>query len=64
VELHPLLAQRKLVGVSFRQGVVTVAHSCLVRQAPEVADSPVVQQVVKATGKTLNQVWCVWDVWV
>ncbi|KAF6262790.1 NADP-dependent oxidoreductase domain-containing protein [Scenedesmus sp. NREL 46B-D3] len=27
VELHPLLAQRKLVGVSYRKGVVSVAHT-------------------------------------
>ena len=65
VELHPLLAQRKLVGVSYRKGVVSVAHSCLVRQAPEVAESPLVQRVAAETGKTINQVcvgrgcaWC------
>lgn len=56
IELHPLLAQRKLVGVSYRKGVVSVAHSCLVRQAPEVQDSPLVQQVAAETGKTINQV--------
>jgi hypothetical protein len=56
IELHPLLAQRKLVGVSYRKGVVSVAHSCLVRQAPEVQDSPLVQRVAAETGKTINQV--------
>jgi diketogulonate reductase-like aldo/keto reductase len=56
VELHPLLAQRKLVGVSYRKGVVSVAHSCLVRQAAEIQDSPLVQQVAAETGKTINQV--------
>lgn len=29
VELHPLCAQRKLVGVCFRHGVQCVAHSAL-----------------------------------
>lgn len=56
IELHPLLAQRKLVGVSYRKGVVSVAHSCLVRQAPEIQESPLVQQVAAETGKTINQV--------
>lgn len=56
VELHPLLAQRKLLGVSYRKGVVSVAHSCLVRQSPEVQDNPLVQQVAAETGKTINQV--------
>lgn len=51
-----MLAQRKLVGVSYRKGVVSVAHSCLVRQAPEVQDSPLVQRVEAETGKTINQV--------
>lgn len=61
VELHPLLAQRKLVGVSYRKGVVSVAHSCLVRQAAEIQDSPLVQQVAAETGKTINQVLLKWN---
>lgn len=56
VELHPLLAQRKLVGVSYRKGVISVAHTCLARQAPELLQHPVVLQVAAETGKTPSQV--------
>jgi diketogulonate reductase-like aldo/keto reductase len=56
VELHPLLAQRKLVGVSYRKGVVSVAHTPLGRRAPELLEHPIVKQIAAETGKTVEQV--------
>eukprot|EP00879_Flechtneria_rotunda_P030345 GHRR01032968.1.p1 GENE.GHRR01032968.1~~GHRR01032968.1.p1 ORF type:complete len:299 (+),score=105.12 GHRR01032968.1:711-1607(+) len=56
IETHPLLAQRKLIGVSYRKGVVTVAHTCLARQDPELMQHPIVLQIAAETGKTANQV--------
>eukprot|EP00878_Enallax_costatus_P042491 GHUV01049870.1.p1 GENE.GHUV01049870.1~~GHUV01049870.1.p1 ORF type:complete len:360 (+),score=108.37 GHUV01049870.1:232-1311(+) len=56
IELHPFLAQRKLVGVSYRKGVVSVAYTCLCRREKELLEHPVLQQVAAETGKTVNQV--------
>jgi diketogulonate reductase-like aldo/keto reductase len=56
IELHPLLAQRKLVGVSYRKGVVSVAHTPLGRRAPDLLEHPVVTQIAAETGKTVEQV--------
>jgi diketogulonate reductase-like aldo/keto reductase len=56
VELHPLLAQRKLVGVSYRKGVISVAYTPLGRRAPELLEHPVVTQIAAETGKTVEQV--------
>lgn len=56
VELHPFLAQRKLVGVSYRKGVVSVAHTCLCRGEQDMLNNPLLQQVAAETGKTVNQV--------
>lgn len=60
VELHPLLAQRKLVGTCLRKGVVCVGYSPLGSQrAPgnaEVLGHPVVAQVAAEAGKTPAQV--------
>eukprot|EP00775_Hariotina_reticulata_P007634 gene7634-7836_t len=58
VELHPLCAQRKLVGVSYRKGVVSVAHTCLggQREGEDLRSNPVVASVAAETGKTVAQV--------
>ncbi|WIA20539.1 hypothetical protein OEZ85_004932 [Tetradesmus obliquus] len=56
IELHPLLAQRKLVGVSYRKGVVSVAYSPLGIGSPELLQHPVVAQIAAETGKTPVQV--------
>jgi hypothetical protein len=57
VELHPLLAQRKLVGVSWRKGVVTVAYAPLgSHKAREALDHPVVARIAAEVGKTPGQV--------
>jgi len=62
VELHPLCAQRKLVGVSYRKGVVSVAHTCLGGQLDgrELKSNPVVASVAAETGKTVAQVGTGW----
>ena len=57
VELHPLLAQRKLVGVSWRKGVVSVGYGPLGGQkSKEVLEHPLVKQIAEETGKTSAQV--------
>lgn len=62
VELHPLCAQRKLVGVSYRKGVVSVAHTCLggQREGGDLMSNPVVASVAAETGKTVAQVRAEW----
>lgn len=57
IELHPLLAQRKMVGVCARKGVVCVAHSSLGRKSSgELLNDAAVQQIAQETGKTVTQV--------
>jgi diketogulonate reductase-like aldo/keto reductase len=57
VEAHPLLAQRKLVGVSWRKGVVTVGYAPLgSHKTKEVLEHPVVKKIAEETGKTPAQV--------
>lgn len=57
VELHPLLAQRKLVGVCYRKGVVCVAHSALgSHKSGELRGHPAVAAVAAEVGKTPSQV--------
>lgn len=57
VELHPLLAQRKLVGVSWRKGVVSVGYAPWGGQTTkEVLEHPLVKQIAEETGKTPAQV--------
>jgi len=58
-ELHPLLAQRKMVGVLFRQGVASVAYAPLGCPKPGQADClehPVVLEVAARNGRTPAQV--------
>ncbi|GIL46420.1 hypothetical protein Vafri_3418 [Volvox africanus] len=60
VELHPLCAQRKLVGVMFRMGVQCVAYSPLGGQSMikpnELLTHELVARVAKDAGKTPAQV--------
>lgn len=64
VELHPLLAQRKLVGVCLRKGVHSVAYSPLghTGQGSEVLGHPAVAEVAAETGKSPAQVLLKWNV--
>ncbi|GBF92732.1 alcohol dehydrogenase [Raphidocelis subcapitata] len=59
VELHPLLAQRKMVGVLLRQGVVCVAYAPLgshTADQNQVLEHPVVVEVAARNGRTPAQV--------
>ena len=60
VELHPLLAQRKLVGVLLRRGVACVAYSPLGAPSdarpPELLTNPVVADIAARAGRTPAQV--------
>ena len=62
IELHPMLPQRKLVGVSCRLGVHSVAYSPLGHQGTELLLHPVVTKVAQETGKTNAQVLLKWNV--
>jgi diketogulonate reductase-like aldo/keto reductase len=69
VEGHPLLAQRKLVGVCLRKGVHTVAYSPLAHShsLPDHSDHsllehPEVAAVAAAAGRTPAQVLLRWNV--
>lgn len=44
------------MGVSYRKGVVSVAHTCLCRREKDLLEHPILQQVAVESGKTLNQV--------
>lgn len=65
VELHPLLAQRKLVGVCYRKGIQCVSLLSLGCSAPEnraeLAVVAVVEKVAKQAGKTVEQVLLRWN---
>jgi alcohol dehydrogenase (NADP+) len=59
VELHPMLAQRKLVGVLFRQGVSCVAYAPLgghYETQAALLDHPVVVDIAKRSARTPAQV--------
>jgi len=62
VELHPLLAQRKLVGVCGRMGVRCVGYSPLGHGKEDVLSHPVIAAVAKETGRTPAQVVLRWNV--
>ncbi|GIL46419.1 hypothetical protein Vafri_3418 [Volvox africanus] len=66
VELHPLCAQRKLVGVMFRMGVQCVAYSPLGGQSMikpnELLTHELVARVAKDAGKTPAQVLLKWNI--
>ena len=62
IELHPMLAQRKLVGVSNRKGVQSVAYSPLGVGSNDLVNHPAVIQICKETGKTPAQVLLRWNV--
>ncbi|KAL6754996.1 NADP-dependent oxidoreductase domain-containing protein [Haematococcus lacustris] len=65
VELHPLLPQRKLVGVCFRKGVQCVAYSPLggggFFAVNDLLIHPVVAQVAQLTGCSNAQVLLKWN---
>lgn len=62
IELHPLLSQRKLVGVSARYGVHCVAYSPLGHSKTDLLEHPTVLRVAQETGKTAAQVLLRWAV--
>lgn len=62
VELHPLLAQRKLVGVCARKGVVCVGYSPLGHSTQDLLTHPEVVAVAAEAGKTPAQVLLKWNV--
>lgn len=55
VELHPLLAQRKLVGTCLRKGVCCIAYGPLGHGKGAVFDLPAVEKVARETGKSPAQ---------
>lgn len=63
IELHPMLPQRKLVGVSLRKGVHSVAYSPLGHGiSKELLEHPTVTKVAQETGKSNAQVLLKWNV--
>ncbi|PSC71722.1 Alcohol dehydrogenase [NADP(+)] [Micractinium conductrix] len=62
VELHPLLAQRKLVGVCLRNGVHSVAYSPLGHTGPDSDVMAAAAEVAAEVGKTPAQVLLKWNV--
>lgn len=66
VELHPLCAQRKLVGVSLRRGVTCVAYSPMGGQnyvkVNDLLTNPIVQQVASELGRSPAQVLLKWNI--
>jgi alcohol dehydrogenase (NADP+) len=62
IELHPLLSQRKLVGVSARYGVHCVAYSPLGHSKTDLLEHPTILRVAQETGKTAAQVLLRWAV--
>jgi alcohol dehydrogenase (NADP+) len=62
IELHPMLPQRKLVGVCLRKGVHSVAYSPLGHGvSKELLEHPTVTQVAQETGKSNAQVLLKWN---
>ena len=63
IELHPMLPQRKLVGVSCRKGVHSVAYSPLGHGvSKELLEHPIVVKISQETGKSPAQVLLKWNV--
>ena len=56
MELHPLNAQRKLVGVALRLGVHSVGYSPLGHSEAALLEHPEVLAVAQEVGKTPAQV--------
>ena len=56
MELHPLLAQRKLVGVCLRKGVQCVGYSPLGHSKSDLLEHPTVQRVAAEAGRSPAQV--------
>lgn len=57
IELHPFLAQRKLLGVCLRKGVLCTGYCPLGSQrSKELIIHPVVNEIAKEVGKTPAQV--------
>lgn len=61
LELHPLLSQRKIVGVCFRKGVQCVAYSVLGGEASQVCAAPVVKRIAAELNRTPAQVAVRWS---
>jgi len=61
VELHPLLAQRKLVGTCLRKGVSCVAYSPLGHGQSILFDLPEVNSIAEEVKKTPAQVLLKWN---
>ena len=65
IELHPLLAQRKMVGVLFRKGITSVAYSPLGGQGlffpNTLITDPRVVKIAQQVGKTPAQVLLKWN---
>lgn len=62
VELHPMLPQRKLVGVCLRKGVQSMAALPLAGALPELLQHPSVAKLAQETGKTPEQVVLRWNI--
>jgi diketogulonate reductase-like aldo/keto reductase len=62
IELHPMLPQRKLVGVSCRKGVHSVAYSPLGVGGEELLNHPTVTKIAQETGKSNAHVLLKWNV--
>eukprot|EP00884_Botryococcus_braunii_P023108 jgi/Botrbrau1/9481/Bobra.0252s0099.1 len=62
VELHPLLAQRKLVGSCLRKGVQCVAYSGLGHGKLDLLQHPVVVRLAEEMGHSPAQVLLRWNV--
>lgn len=61
VELHPQLADRKMVGVLFRKGVQCVAACPLAGRDSAVLSHPSVTAVAEELGKSAHEVLLKWN---
>lgn len=61
-ELHPLLSQRKLVGVCRRYGLALTAHTPLAGGDARLLEHPAVKQVVASSGRTAEEILLRWSV--
>ena len=61
VELHPLLAQRKMVGVLFRKGVQCIAGQPLALASPDLMISDAVSSVADELDKNPSEVILKWN---
>lgn len=62
IELHPLLAQRKLVGVCARKGVRCVGYSPLGHSKTDLLEHPEVVRIASEVGKSPAQVLLRWNI--